>query len=484
MRPTRKLKVGLAGVMSTPFRGDKDSQYAQSGAGLARLAQALEFELHVIPYGVYKLEQARAAARELHEWGADFVLLQTSSFAPGQFLYEFTDLPADLGLWAVPEGPPTSEGGLPLNSFTAANMYNSIVGTYLTSYRRPVKWFYGPPGQPLFDQRLQLTIKALTAVVNLRGARVGLIGGVAPGFDNLIIDERRLYERLGVRVAHLEFDEVIQRAQAVSADRAAPASARIRAGAAQFAEGQATALDKAGRIYVAYQDLAAEHELDALAVSCWPRFQSDYHFAVCSVMGQMNTDTLVAACEGDVTSAVSMLALKYLSGDGVTTLMDLSALDESIESVLLWHCGPTSPALADERGVRMQSLWLFDGYGADPIGLHNDLVLKPGAATVMGFTTNFARMLILDGVFDNSRESYVGSRGWFRQLRLNTEPISVRDLVQTLMASHFQHHYPVVYGQLAETCLELAAWLGVAPIRRQHYTPYLVTEGIDAFATA
>jgi hypothetical protein len=121
----------------------------------------------------------------------------------------------------------------------------------------------------------------------------------------------------------------------------------------------------------------------------------------------------------------------------------------------------------------MQSLWLFDGYGGQPIGLHNDMVLKPGQATIMGFTTGFDRVLVLDGVLDNSRPGYAGSRGWLKALRLNAEPVSTQDLVETLMHSGYQHHYPVVYGEHSGAALELAAWLGSTPIEKRLYTPYL-----------
>lgn len=124
----------------------------------------------------------------------------------------------------------------------------------------------------------------------------------------------------------------------------------------------------------------------------------------------------------------------------------------------------------------MQPLWLFDGYEGDSIGLHNDLVLKPGHATVMGFTTDFERMLVLGGEFDNTKPSSVGSRGWFTSLHLNSEAVNVRDLIQTIMASSFQHHYPVVYGDLYAACQELAVWLGHTLIKRFAYQPYLTPE--------
>ncbi len=472
MEKKRKLKVGLAGLMCTPFRGDKDAQYAARGEALEALAKRLGFDLHVVEQGMYTQEQAEAAARELEAWDADFILLQTSSFGPGAFLYEFTTLDAYLGLWAVPEGPPTDEGGLPLNSFVATNMYNSIVGSYLLDYERPVKWFYGRPGQPLFNERLMTTVRALTALINLRGARVGLIGGVAPGFDNLIVDPRNLRARLGIDVVPIELDVVLRRARAQDDDRVNTAEAKIRAGADQFETGQEDALDRAARTYLAYQTVAEEMNLDALAVSCWPRFQEEYHLAVCSVVGQLNADAQITACEGDVPSAVSMLALHYMSDD-VVTLMDLSGMDPQAERILFWHCGPTPPTLAGEGGNRMGALWLFDDYEGPAMGLRNNLVLKPGPVTVMGFTPDFTRMLVLDGRIDDEAPPYVGSRGWLTDLRVNGEAVTVPELVQTLMHSHFQHHYPLVYGKYASASLELAAWLNVDPIAVQPYTPYL-----------
>jgi L-fucose isomerase-like protein len=473
VRQTRPLKIGLTGLMCTPFRGDKETQYADSANRLTGLAEELGFELHVVPGGMWTQEDAQRGAAELAEWGADLILLQTSSFGPGEFVYEFARLDAYLGIWAMPEGAPGPSGGLPLNSFTAANLYNSILKADRTGYDRPVKWFYGHPGDPLFDERLAVTVRALRAVVNLRGARIGLVGGVAPGFDNLIIDPDTLRQQLAVEVVEVEFDEARARAQGQPAEPVAQAAGAIRAGAARFDEEQAPALNKAGRVALTYQQLADELALDALAVSCWPRFQTDYHFTVCSVMGYLNDQGLIASCEGDVPSAAGMLALKYLSGDQVVTLMDLSAVDPGDESVLLWHCGPTAPSLADERGINMGSLWLLDGYEGPPIGLHNDLTLKPGAATVLGFTADFARLLVLDGVVDNQKAGYVGSRGWYRSLRLNGEPIAVPDLIETLMASGYQHHYPLAYGDLTGPALEMAAWLGMTPIEKVPYTPYL-----------
>jgi L-fucose isomerase-like protein len=470
----RKPKIGLAGMMCTPFKGNKESNFSRHRAALEDLSSSLQFDFLPILSGIYNADQAATAAQMLAEWGADFIILQSASFAAGDFVYPFANLPARLGVWSVPEGQPSPDGGLPLNSFTGANLYNSILRTAIPGYTRPVKWFLGEPGQEIFDRRLQVTVQALRALINLTNARIGLVGGVAPSFDNLIVNEEKLQQRLGISVVHFELDEVMERAGYADTTQLRATADEMRSSAARFDPAMENALLKSGRTSIALTELAQDHNLQALAVSCWPKFQSDHQLAVCSVLGHLNTNKLVTACEGDVTSAVSMYTLQCISNGEVVTLMDLATVDERDDSLLMWHCGPTSPSLADEQGTTMKSLYLFDGPNGERVGLHNDLVLKPGLASILGFTVDFERMLVLEGTVDNSKPSYSGSRGWMKGLRLNGEPVSTLDLVQTLMVSGFQHHYPFAYGEFTDAGLEICRWLGIEPVSGRPYTHYVI----------
>ena len=82
-------------------------------------------------------------------------------------------------------------------------------------------------------------------------------------------------------------------------------------------------------------------------------------------------------------------------------------------------------------------------------------------------------MLILGGRIDNTKASYQGSRGWMKDLHLNGEAISIQDLVQTIMASGYQHHYPLAYGNLTAASLELCGWLGISPLQQETYTDHV-----------
>ena len=472
MKTIRKPKIGLVGMMATPFRGDKEGFFAADAQDMINLARDWHFDLKVIAEGIYNFENAASAAQVLSDWGADYVLVQSSSFAGGDFIRPFASMGVEIGVWGVPEGPPGPEGGLPLNSFTGMNLYNSILRTVLGIEN--VKWFFGRPSDERFQTRFQVTVKALRALVNLRGAQIGLIGGVAPGFDNLIIDPRDYEGKLGIRVRSLELDTVLSIARGLKDQEQIEnkADTFIHPGV-RLAKNSRAHLMELARLGLAFEQLVEEYDFDALAISCWPRFQAEPGVAVCSLLGQLNTLGLPAACEGDIPSAVAMLALRLLTGGDPITLMDLVSVDAEDDSALLWHCGPTSPILADEGGVEMGSLWLFDKADGSTQGLHNNMRLRPGRVTLMGLTPSLDGMLVVSGQIDNKKPSYKGSRGWLMDIKVNTQAVSVPELVETVMVSGFQHHYPLAYGNLAEACLELGTLIGIPPISRQDNTTYL-----------
>jgi L-fucose isomerase-like protein len=353
-------------------------------------------------------------------------------------------------------------------------MYNSILKRYLVGYPHPVKWFFGRPADSLFLNRFKVTVAALRAVINLDGARIGLIGGVAPGFDNLIVDPRVYESKMGVRVISLELDALLARSKRIGAGDLVEkkVNAFIQPGV-NLAEGHQEQLTALVKLQLGLEDLAEYHQLDAIALSCWPRFQVEPGVAVCSLVGQLNTLGLITACEGDVPSAAGMLALDYLTNGAVVTLMDLVSIDPADDSALLWHCGPTSPLLAGDEGVSMESLWLFEEPGGRKMGLHNDLVLKEGPVTVLGFTPELDHLLVFEGQIDPEKPSYKGSRGWLKNIRIDGEECPVQALVETLINSGYQHHYPLAYGSLAPEASEMGAYLGIPMMKGEVYRDYL-----------
>lgn len=98
-------------------------------------------------------------------------------------------------------------------------------------------------------------------------------------------------------------------------------------------------LETNARFSLAYDDFIKEYGYDAIAVSCWPKFQDEFQYSVCAVVGGLNDKGIPTACEGDLTSAISMLLLKYLSDD-VGMLMDMGAFDQADDTVLMCTAAP------------------------------------------------------------------------------------------------------------------------------------------------
>jgi L-fucose isomerase-like protein len=466
----KRLSVGLVGAYFPNFAAEQHGVYPQAVAALKKLAAEWDFDLVAVEAGVQTAEQAGMAQRQLEDAGVDFVLVQASSFALGDVLLPLAQMDIPLGLWAVPE--PSLEGEIPLNSFTGLNLFASIVRVNLGARRFPFKWFYGTPDDDRFQRRLRLTVQALTALKRLRESRTALVGDVAPTFTNLTYDAAGIEARLGVQVEQRALDEVFKRVEGYQARQVSALVAEMTARATEVAVSEDW-MERTGRIVLALRDVAIEGEYNALALRCWPEFQSEMGgIGPCAAVSWLNDTGLPTSCEGDVPSAVSMLALHFLTGEP-TTLMDLVAVVEEEGLIQLWHCGPAPASLADQAGQRLTYHPTLDRAsppGTPPSGVSSDLVLAPGPATIMRFTPAADRAFLMSAdVVKGPTRGYDGSRGWLTNLRINGEPLSVLDLIETIATHGLPHHYPVALGDWSDVFRELAAWARIEVLERVPY---------------
>jgi len=474
----QKLKIGLIGTSQLSFPGDKEGQFSRSVEEMKISANKLDFDLFVHNETVIDESDAEKAVREADANRVDFLLVQCTSFSAGFLAPVLAKVKnAALGLWAIPES--AKDGAVPFNSFCSVNMYASIIGHYLKDYDIPFKWFYGNAGHELFDRRLEITVSALMAVKNMKNSKAALIGGIAPGFNDLYFDERKImktFEGLKINRLH-EFSEIKDRALSYRTAEVEHIIAEMAGEASGIHQKSGPLLETNARVYKAYKDFLAEYGYDALAISCWPKFQSDFAFSVCSVVAKLNDDGVVAACEGDLPSAISMLLLKYAAKDE-TMLMDLSDFDETDQTVLMWHCGPASKRFANcegySLGVNYHCLPHEKSKELSCCGVVRDMVFKPGPVTIARITGEGDKLFLAGGDFIGcDKKSFFGSRGWLGNLKLNEEDISVRDFVNTILVRRFQHHYPIVGGDFSKEITEIATWLRMGTVKKVPYRDYM-----------
>ena len=471
-----RIKIGLVGTSQLSFPGKKEEEYAKNVEMMIENAKEMDFDFVYYPNQVIIEEHAIKAVKFMEDAGVDFLMVLNISYSAGFLVPIFYRIKnAHVGIWSIPE--PT-KGVVMFNSFCSNNMYQGINDKYLKDYHIKSKWFFGYACDERFKARLRTTVKALQALKRLKNSRVALIGGFAPGFYDLYFDERSVFHKLdGIYINRLhEYDEIIKLAEQVKDEEIkGMLDETERLGIKKTPNAKAL-YPFSLKLYLAYKKLVEVNKYDAIAVSCWPKFQDDYKYSVCSTLGMLNDDKIVAACEGDLMSAISMLALEEMSNDS-TTLMDFGAFDEKDNSILLWHCGPTSKRFCEKNGYRLGDNYSGMEHPKDKIvgtGVVRDMVFDEGEATIFRFSGDMEKFICLTGKFvGDTKDSPCGSRGWLKDIKLNGKPITALDFTNTILSGGFEHHYAVAWGNHADAIMEMNKWLGIKPIKEIKYQDYL-----------
>ncbi len=472
-----EFKVALVGLSQLSFFGDKRSRYSKCAAELEVFLQNLNCSLYVYPDTVITPDDAKKALKTIKAEAPDFLLVQCTSYSAGHLAQIFGRSGYPLGWWGIPEG--VEDGPVPFNSFCSINMYQGILRGYYNEENIPAKWFFGEVNDELFAPRMTVTIRALRAIKRLCTSRIGLIGGIAPGFNDLYFDERKLLRLFpGLEYDRLpEFDDIAALAESYPESEIADmAEAYEKASTGVFPESVKHKMLNA-RLLRAYREFVAANKFDAIAVSCWPKFQTRYDYSVCSVVGQLNDDGIVTSCEGDPLSAVSMLMLQELSGEP-TMLMDMSGFDPKDNSVLLWHCGPAASNFASDAGYQLGCNYSGKAHEEGKItgcGVARDMVFGAAPITIGRLTTDLDGMLVGGGTLmdPEAKKSFCGSRGWANNLQLKGEDINAVDLVNTILSYGFSHHYPIAKGDYQAELMEIACWLKIGTLDKVPYKTWM-----------
>lgn len=476
-----KLRVGFVGLSIKPYFSEEHRQRERAIEGLTKLAQEMDFDFFPVADVINSEEGSRNAAAYFATQSLDFLLIQNSSCSMGEQLLPLVDVAPRLGLWATPD--PELEGGIQIHSLVSMTHYASILKRYLRHEDHPYKWFYGHVETEEFQRRFRVTVRALTAVKHIERARIGWIGGLSPGFHDMIFDERALRTRLGVHVEQHELGELVARAKKFEAGAVRALAADIRGAAVAVTVRSEEHFDRVTRLYMALKEIAEERDYDALAVQCWTKAQEIYNVVPCMAYSWMGSEDGVAvSCEGDVQGAISMYLLNLLSGaKGSATLLDMTALDPQTQAMLMWHCGVSPRHFANQDGIKWVDHVTLGRKGNDgPYGVAGDQLFAPQDTSVTYVGDDGSSLLVLrSSIVDHPKKGFDGTRGWFAQFELNKQPIELMDLLNTLTVRGHEHHFAVGQGDVTSELMEFAAWKKMRLIERIPYVDYLQLEGIN-----
>ena len=452
------LKIGFVGTAISPYYAEEQEVRKNSEDHLKKILENFDVELISFHKTIFSKDDS-VEAENLLKNKVDFLLIQTSSCSSGEQLYPLCNISSKIGVWAVPDIE--KEGGVKLHSLVSTSHYLGIIKKTLSERKIKTKWFYNYADTDEFKNKFLITVKSLIAQKKLKQSRIGLIGGISPGFDNMIVDNDKIKQNIGTIIDEATILELVDKAKNFKQSIIDEEIKKIKNAATDITVSDNDSFNKVTRVYFALKQMREENNWDSLAVQCWSQFQELYGIAPCMAYGWMGSeDGIAVSCEGDVQGAISMLLLNYISNtEKSSTLLDLATFDREADAVLMWHCGVSPRHFANEDGIKWVDHSTLGRKTEKKYGVAGDQVFQAQSSTTTYLGNNAERLLVLNSeIFNHTNKGYDGTRGWFKETKLNRLNISSENLINTLNMIGHEHHYAVGQGDYSKELLEFAAW--------------------------
>ena len=239
-------------------------------------------------------------------------------------------------------------------------------GAFLGHY--PAARKAGKPVAGVSSSRIEDVCEAINTFSVIRKLKASKILVVTPRDMQKNIDAIRA--NLGPEIVNIPADEL--NAAWKAADRKAAeeqAEAWMRR-ADRVVEPKPAEIRNSAAMYLGMASLLDRRRAQAIAVDCLELFYKHKMFAYpCLGFFQLNNDGLVGACEADLTSASTMLLLRYLTGRA--SYISDPVIDTAKNQIIYAHCvapskvyGPDGPECAyeirdhseDRKGAAIRSL--------------------------------------------------------------------------------------------------------------------------------
>ena len=176
----------------------------------------------------------------------------------------------------------------------------------------------------------------LKAAHRVRSARLLLVGYTQEWVVSASVDTRKMERLLGISSVHIGLEELFAEFEACGNDSVAASLAKEFAdGARSCLEPNMEQIEQAFRMYRALKNLFARYGCNALAISCFSLAKT-LGVTACVALSMLNDEPeTVAACEGDLDSAVSMIVGKAITGMPVFMGNPVYNLENTLDIV---HC--------------------------------------------------------------------------------------------------------------------------------------------------
>ena len=233
-------------------------------------------------------------------------------------------------------------------------------------------------GKPDYiSKRIRLLAKVGEARQSLKGSKLGIIGEPSDWLISSVADKDTVMRRLGISLVDIPMQELLD-VIAVTPQRESNEQAS--------ADAIRNALPVANQIYDALKTIVEKHQLQGFTIRCFDLLTA-VHNTGCLALAKLNSEGVVAGCEGDVPAMLSMKIAQSLLGVSGFQANPASINPETGE-MLFAHC--TIPFNMVER-------YEFDTHFESGIGVGIRGYMKEGPVTIFKVSGDLSRSFIEEG---------------------------------------------------------------------------------------
>ena len=274
-------------------------------------------------------------------------------------------------------------------------------------------------------------------------ARFGVIGEPSDWLVASKVDYELVKERLNVELVDIASEELlgeIAKPSSVPMDEEMERVKKVLGGAQDVENGMCippSVVDGAVGIYFALKRIVARYELTGFTIRCFDLLGTVKNTS-CLALGLLNSEGIVAACEGDVAALLTMHIANMLAGTP-GFMANPASIDQKAKTVVLSHC--TVP-------LNMVSAYQWTTHHESGLGMAIKGTIPAGPMTLMKLSPDLDNLFFGEGEVLENLNSACMCR---TQIRIRLDD---KDDITYLLTAPFGNHHIVVPGHVGKAVQE------------------------------
>ena len=195
-------------------------------------------------------------------------------------------------------------------------------------------------------------------VKGMKRFTIGCLGARTTAFKTTRFDEITL-QKYGITVESFDLSELIDKVQKRTLDNEVKTKMERLANYTDCSACPTEKLETLAKIAVVIDDYIKTYHLDAITLRCWNELEQILRVCPCVLLSELNNRGIVASCEIDLCSAITMRGMALASEKSTAVLDWNNNYGDDPDHVILFHCGPVAQSLMTQKGT-LTSHKMFD----------------------------------------------------------------------------------------------------------------------------